>query len=590
MRFCPLNLHFRSPSTVGLAAGLVCIAVGILVPSFTLISSVRTIPSALAESLTNGATLFRAGLILLGFVIILARQVNWGTAGSILEFVSQRRYRRELFVGLALMLTAFLLRIYRLESGLWHDEIRAYLDYTKLPLGELVTVYDSETHHILYDLLAHLSFMIFGESGWALRLPAVLFGTASIGALYLLGRQVGNTREAFLASALLVVSYHHIWFSQNARGYTALLFWTLLSSWLLLRALQTRQRLLWPAYAVAIALGVYSHLTMVFVVVGQFVVYLGFVLFNRHLTQADRWMGLIWGFVLGGLFTFDLYALVFPQVLASLKATISEVAAWKQPIWTVTELLNGLEVNFGSGLVAVAALVVFGAGLLSYARKGSALVVMLIVPPMLGAAVTIAAGHHLWPRFFFFAFGFAALVAVRGAMEIGRQIDTLFRLPVNRWATTGTILALGLVIVSAKSVPYVYEPKQDYAGALDYIESIAQPGDAVVTVGLASFTYRELYRLNWPDVKTLVELNTVRASSKRTLLVYTLAPEVEATYPDIFHSIQQDFTVVKQFYGSVGDGTIFVCVAGIPTTKVSQDSVLVHAARQPSEAWFWLHD
>ena len=66
----------------------------------------------------------------------------------------------------------------------------------------------------------------------------VLFGLASILALYLFGRQVTSASESLLAAALLTFSYHHVWFSQNARGYTGLLFWTLLSSWLLLRALR----------------------------------------------------------------------------------------------------------------------------------------------------------------------------------------------------------------------------------------------------------------------------------------------------------------------------------------------------------------
>ena len=79
---------------------------------------------------------------------------------------------------------------------------------------------------------------IFGDGPAALRLPAVLFGVASIAALYLFARRVTTVREALVAAALMTVSYHHIWFSQNARGYSALLFWTLVSSWLFARALR----------------------------------------------------------------------------------------------------------------------------------------------------------------------------------------------------------------------------------------------------------------------------------------------------------------------------------------------------------------
>jgi uncharacterized membrane protein len=47
---------------------------------------------------------------------------------------------------------------------------------------------------------------------------------ASIGALYLLGRAVAGPTEALFAAALMTVAYHHVWFSQNARGYSGLLF------------------------------------------------------------------------------------------------------------------------------------------------------------------------------------------------------------------------------------------------------------------------------------------------------------------------------------------------------------------------------
>src|SRR5207237_6299830 len=126
----------------------------------------------------------------------------------------------------------------------------------------------------LYTVMAHASFRIFGEGAWALRLPAVLFGTGSIVALYLLARQVATRAEALFASALFTFSYHHVWFSQNARGYSGLLFWTLISSWFLIRALREDRAFLWLAYAVTASLGIYTHITLMFIIAGQAARYL----------------------------------------------------------------------------------------------------------------------------------------------------------------------------------------------------------------------------------------------------------------------------------------------------------------------------
>jgi hypothetical protein len=59
----------------------------------------------------------------------------------------------------------------------------------------------------------------------------------------------------------LEVSYHHVWFSQNARGYTGLLFFGLLATWLLVRALRQPTARVWLGFGLCLALSMYIHLT-----------------------------------------------------------------------------------------------------------------------------------------------------------------------------------------------------------------------------------------------------------------------------------------------------------------------------------------
>ena len=129
-----------------------------------------------------------------------------------------------------LVVLATVLRLVALNQQLWFDEIVTLLDSAREPIWRIVTQYGGQNQHMLYSLLAHTSIRLFGEQPWALRLPAVLFGVASIPALYFFGRLVTTNREALSASALMAVNYQHVWFSQNARGYTGMLFWTLLTS------------------------------------------------------------------------------------------------------------------------------------------------------------------------------------------------------------------------------------------------------------------------------------------------------------------------------------------------------------------------
>ena len=478
-------------------------------------------------------------------------------------------------IAITILLTLSLaIRLYSLNAGLWLDEILTYVNYAGLPFRQIVTTFDSENQHFLYSILAHTSFLIFGESGWALRLPAVFFGVGSIWALYLLGSEVANRKEGFLAAALLAFSYHHVWFSQNARGYTGLLFWTILSSWLFIRGLRSNQSRTWIFYAITIALGVYTHLSMLFVLAGQSIIFMLILILRRKKDWPQRWSGIILGIGLAGILTFILYTPVLSQIINTIGGTEqSVVTEWKNPIWTLVELISGLKVSFAGGVLAAGALLLFGIGIISYARTNPILLGLLFLPPIIGATVTLAIGHHLWPRFFFFIFGLATLVVIRGASDLGiflvRQVGRFILLPDKSMTWAGMILPIGLILVSALSVPSAYGPKQDYGAALDYVNHNLKPGDSVATVFLTEFVYQEFYKSDWEAIETLDDLNALRETSMRTWIIYTFPPVVEAMIPQVMASIHQDFVIEKQFGGTVSNGTVYIVIADGPTSDLN---------------------
>jgi len=450
------------------------------------------------------------------------------------------------------------LRLHALDVGLWHDEILTYVNYARLPFGEIVSTYRDQNQHFLYTLLAHASIVIFGDSPWSLRLPAALFGTASIWALYLFAREVASEREALLTAALLTFSYHHVWFSQNARGYIGLLFWTLLSSCLFVRAIRAQHLRLWLLYAITASLGVYTNTGMLFIVAAHFIHYVWELVARRKQIWPDRWTGLFLGFCMAGFLTVLLHAVALPQMLGGIVGEESTVPAWKNPLWAVLEFITAIKIGFAGMIAAVGALFVFGMGLWSFARTRPVVVELMILPALTCAAVVIGLGHHVWPRLFFFGFGFAALIVVRGAMLLGQQAGQLFNISSSNARRLGTAFAAGLVLVSAVSLPRAYSPKQDFLAALRFVEANKQPGDTVAMVGLITFTYRDFYARNWKEVGTLDELESIRSHSKHTWLLYTFPTHVTAVYPQIMREIKKDFKTVKQFPGTIGDGTIFV--------------------------------
>jgi len=467
----------------------------------------------------------------------------------------------------ALTVIATVLRAIALNQQLWFDEIVALVNSVRMPLGVILTTYTSQNQHTLYSILARGSIFVFGEHPWTLRLPAVMFGVASIPALYSLGRLVTAGREALLAAALLVVSYHHVWFSQNARGYTAMLFWTLLATYLFLRGVQGAGYRIWIAYGIVMTLGLYTHLTMSFVAVSHALIYLWLVracIRNRNGLPRNVWLPLL-GFLLTGLLTLALYAPLLPQLLAHTVVQNGPAIhwEWKNPLWLALATLRGLRIGAGGSLLVVvtAGLIAF-TGLASYWRQDRHLVGVLLLPVLVTAVVMLALEHNLWPRFFFFAIGFAFLLLVRGAMVWGEQGARLVGRSAPAGVRWGTVLVALTVVGSAWSLPTAYRyPKQDFLGAMRLVDAQRQPSEPVVVVGLSALPYQNYYRRDWRAVASYEELESVRSQAKRTWLVYTLPVYLKARYPDIWNGIQTEFTTVQVFRGTLGDGEVYVCQA-----------------------------
>jgi len=551
-------------------AAVSLILLGLLLPARLLLGALRgTLSSALQQDLFLGALLFKLGLMLLGGAWLVLDRV-WGCQrkkeeGRRMKEEEGKSLPSSSFILhpllLALMLLVSLgLRLYQLDSGLWHDEVITYVNYVSMPLGEIVSTYRDQNQHFLFSILARMAIDTFGAGGWALRLPAVLFGVGSIWALYLFAAQVTGRTEALLSAALLAFSYQHIWFSQNARGYSGLLFWALLASWAFVKAQRRADKRYWLLYSVFCALGVYTHMSMLFMMLGHSASYALDAVRDPNGRQLKRHADFAISLGLTGLFIFQLHALVLPQILYH-GNEVSTVPAWKNPLWALYEFAAALRISFSNGLVIAAGLAVFALGAWDLVKRKRAVIDFLLIPCVATAAVVVATGHHLWPRFFFFAFGFMCVVAVRGIFRAVSTTVSLSRIPARTTPLLQVAACLLLIVFSALSIRHAYVPKQDFLGALNFVEGQIAPGDAVATVGLAGFTYEKLYRKNWPAVQTLAQLDAIRANSPRTWLVYTFPPEVRAVYPEIMSSVDRDFQTVRVFPGSVGSGNVFVCRA-----------------------------
>ena len=460
----------------------------------------------------------------------------------------------------ALTVVAAVLRIPALNSGLWFDEIVMVVEAVRPPLAQLVTDFRPNTHP-LYAVLAQASVALFGEHAWSVRLPAVVFGVATIPVFYLMASAVTTRLEAYLAALLLAVSYHHIWFSQNARGYTLVLFAAVLATLVFLHLVRDPQPRWVAAYAVTAALGVYTHMTMALVVLAHACVWMWRIARTEDALQRSPLirtavLALAGAAVLSGV----LYGPMANGVYAFLSVPRAGVVVATPPSGAV-ELVRGLRIGFGTiGPLALGAMA--GLGAVSYLRRDPMVFALFTLPGAISLGAIVVMGASARPRFFFPLLGFALIVVVRGAAEIARlALRTSSETLLARTGTT--LLACVMAAVSLASLPFNYRhPKQDFEGALRYIERHRFPTEPVLAAGLATYPYARFYKPTWIPLgypaatewpRPLEALRTYRG---RVWIVYSYPEDMD---PQLGTLLEGQCGQRQVFPGTLAGGDIVVC-------------------------------
>ncbi|MFQ6000378.1 MAG: glycosyltransferase family 39 protein, partial [Anaerolineae bacterium] len=239
---------------------------------------------------------------------------------------------------MSIVLLAFLLRLYRLDhQSLWYDEgFSVYL--ARMSLGEITARTASDIHPPLYYYLLHLWLGPFGDSEFVLRFFSLIFGLLSVPLIYALGRRLLGTASGSLAALLLAISPLYLWYSQEARMYTLVTFLCLLSSYLLLRALEGRAGFLWGGYIFVNILAVYSHFYAFFVLAFHLLFLLVWWAVNR---KGDT--------LLAGLLSQGSVALAYlPWSGFVLRRYAADVSYWKGEL-VFTEVVRKTLILFSTG-------------------------------------------------------------------------------------------------------------------------------------------------------------------------------------------------------------------------------------------------
>ena len=479
--------------------------------------------------------------------------------------MSNTKNHHYLWLGAILVLAAAL-RIWGLNAPLWHDEIQTLVTHVNLGWGDMIQSY-SMNHHYLHNFAVKASMSLFGDDPWAVRLPAMLFGLGSLAAMWFLARDLDGPGIAHVTTLLLALSYHEIWFAQNARGYTGLALFSTLGMLLFLRGMALPSRKTWVLYGLCLAAAVFTHLTGAFFFMAQAVVWLIVVAARALRGQLDGAVVRLpfMGFLVGGL----LVALVYLPLLPSLLQTVSSVSQssaadvmqeYQSPLWTAFEAIR-TGIGQAGPIVAIVGAAVLGLsalGAIALYRDAPLFAPTTFLHIVLTAGLLMAVGMRIWPRFFFVDIGFLMLLIVMG-VRLCCAILALFW-GGDRVSRNLFILAvIAMVAISAWLARRNYAfPKQNLAAAYSFTQEFRKPGDRVYSVGYSGQDFRDYYHADWPIIFTNDEYLAAMARPGPVILVVGFPGRNFRDVPQLAADKDTVLTEEAYFRGTLGDGDIII--------------------------------
>jgi len=163
---------------------------------------------------------------------------------------------------------AAVLRLFRLDfQNLWVDEMMSV--HVAMPEG--YTIWQLTAHNIhgpLHTFVLYL-FTFLGTSDWWLRFPSAVAGIGSVWMIYRWVQLLCGENVARAAAVLLAVSPLHIYYSQEVRNYSFVVFFALVTCYLLERLVQRAGRGATWQYGAAAAAALLCNFSAAFLIGAQ---------------------------------------------------------------------------------------------------------------------------------------------------------------------------------------------------------------------------------------------------------------------------------------------------------------------------------
>jgi 4-amino-4-deoxy-L-arabinose transferase-like glycosyltransferase len=379
------------------------------------------------------------------------------------------------------LLIGFALRLYAFDKkSLWIDEIHTFNDSRDGIKAQLKYYKENPTnlHPPLFFILTHL-FYPFNKPERDLRIIPLIFGTLSIPMIYFLSRSFSPT-IAFPCTLCLTFMTYHIYFSQDGRMYSMIMFLGMMGLYFFMNHLKTSKKgyLLGVAACFAIILHT-NYSSILFIAVAQ-------ILWFYRTDEIQKRPTFTSFLILNGITLLLCIPWIFYIVLNYKGQPIMDPLTL-QDIGSLRDIIQGILndwVPYMPLTIAALILLIFSPFFSKNKENGLILLALLIFPVvgLYSYCKLFNVTQFITSRYFinFLPFFFITLCLSLDAIEF--RLGTL-----KRFIRPGLLFLILFISSNLIILPFYYKgEKQDFRGLVNYLNYQLQDGDKIL---VGTFTY-----------------------------------------------------------------------------------------------------
>ncbi len=427
---------------------------------------------------------------------------------------------------LCLIFFGLILRFYNLGyNSLWLDEAVTY-DTSLKSFGEIWTIISTGDFNppLLY-WIEHVM-LLFGNNEIVLRIIPAVLGVLTIPLFYLIGKELLDRNVGILAAALLAFSSFHIFYSQEARAYSAMLFFASLLIFFFLKAIQENDIKNWILFGVFSAIAFWLHFYVI-VLIASLLIYALVVQLPRYRESLTA----IKPVAIGGI-TF--FILSLPLILLVIQRFASRTESAPtfgvQGFAIVVETFRQMSTFGDLGFFVLVIFFIIGLAqiFLIDKKKGFLFVTILLFTFLISYILSYK--MPMMPRHLIFLL----IIFFMGIALSYRAFYSLFRHP-------GTVYIL-MVIFILINIPvlanyYSGYSKEDWRGFSVNMQKMTQEGDKIVLVPSYMTIPLNYYYSNTTDktfeygASTVQDLKNISAQRQNETMFFIVTNDIIAVNP-----------------------------------------------------------